>query len=139
MGGKKIKGRKRHITTDTEGNLLHIEVHKANEHDSIAGCRVLEKTHKKFRSITGFCGDAGYRGTAKKHVEEVLNLAFDISKKIKESFVILAKRWIVERCFAWANNARRLSKDYEINTRTSENMFRISMIRISLAQMAKDS
>lgn len=139
MEEKKIKGRKRHITTDTRGNLLHIEVHKANEHDSIAGCRILGDTYKKFRSIIGFCGDAGYRGTAKEYVKNTLNLILDISQKIKHVFAVLPKRWIVERTFAWANNSRRLSKDYEINPKYSENMFRIAMIKISVAQTSKIS
>lgn len=139
MEEKKIKGRKRHITTDTEGNLLHIEVHKANEHDSISGCRILYATYEKFKSIKGFCGDAGYRGTAKKYVSEILKLVLNISQKIKQAFAVLPKRWIVERCFAWINNSRRLSKDYEINPRCSENMFRIAMIRISLVQATKIS
>jgi putative transposase len=62
----------------------------------------------------------------------------EISKKIKNEWAILAKRWVVERTFAWANNFRRLSKDFEILTGSAENFFRISMIQIMLSIARKD-
>jgi putative transposase len=56
----------------------------------------------------------------------------DISKKIKDEFAILPKRWIVERTFAWINNFRKASKDFEISTSTAENVVKIAMIRVTL-------
>ncbi len=59
--GKKIKGRNRHIVTDTMGNMLHVKVHAANQHDTKAGCDVAKRVVEKFPSIDGISGDAGYR------------------------------------------------------------------------------
>jgi len=129
---KKVKGRKRHIAVDILGNLLYIKVHAANIHDTKAGCGIFEKLAEKFPSIQAFSADAGYRGTSVEYVEDTLHLRIEISKKIKDKFAVLPKRWIVERTLAWINNFRRASKDFEILTLTAENIVRIAMIRISL-------
>ena len=65
-------------------------------------------------------------------VEKELGLKLHISKKIKDAFAIFPIRWIVERTFVWLGNFRRLSKDYEILTRSVENMVRIVMLRITV-------
>jgi len=134
-GGKKIKGRKRHICVDTNGLLLNIKVHDANIHDTIGGLDVFAETIAKFPTIKGFSADAGYGGTSKKFVMEALNRIIEISRKIKDTFVVMPKRWVVERTFAWIGNYRRLSKDYEILTKVAENIFRIAMIRITLKKL----
>lgn len=133
-GNKKTKGRKRHIVVDTLGNLVAVLVHAANEHDSKAGCNVLKMAAGKHSTLEAFSGDAGYGGSAVEFVETVLNLKLHISRKIKDAFAILPKRWIVERTFAWLGNFRRLAKDYEILTKSAENMVRIAMIQITLAK-----
>jgi putative transposase len=132
MVEKKVKGRKRHIAVDILGNLLHIKVHAANIHDTKAGCDIFEKLAKKFPSIKAFSADAGYRGTSVEYVQDHLGLELHISKKIKDVFAILPKRWIVERTLAWINNFRRASKDFEILTLTAENIVRLAMIRVSI-------
>ena len=123
--GKKIKGRKRHIVTDTQGNLLHVKVHAANIHDSIAGVPVLQAAFDKYPSIQGASADAGYRGTTQAHVL-ALGKLFELSKKIVSGWAVLAKRWVVERTFAWLNGSRRLAKDYEISIQSQENFIRIA-------------
>ena len=133
-GGKKTKGRKRHIVVDTLGNLVQVIVHAANLHDTKAGCDVLKAAAEKHATIQAFSGDAGYRGSAVNFVETVLQLKLHISEKIKDAFAVLPVRWIVERTFAWLGNFRRLSKDYEILTASAENMVRIAMIQITLAK-----
>ena len=133
-GGKKIKGRKRHIVVDTLGHLIHVMIHAANVHDSKAGCDVLAGARDKCPTLEAFSGDAGYRGTAVDFVEKTLGLKLHISKKIKDTFAVLPMRWVVERTFAWLGNYRRLSKDYEILTLTAENMVRIAMLRITVAR-----
>lgn len=132
--GKKVKGRKRHIAVDILGDLLHIKVHAANIHDTKAGCNIFEETLKKYPSILGFSADEGYRGTSVDYVQDVLKKTIDISKKIKDEFAVLPKRWVVERTFAWINNFRRASKDFEILTLTAENVGRLAMIRVMLAK-----
>jgi putative transposase len=131
-GGKKVKGRKRHIVVDTLGNLIQVIIHAANQHDTRAGGPLLEAAANKHPSIVAFSGDAGYRGSSVEFVETTLGLKLHISQKIKDTFAVLPIRWIVERTFAWLGQYRRLSKDYEILTSSAENMVRIAMIRISL-------
>ena len=133
-GGKKVKGHKRHILVDIMGNLLHVEVHAANISDTKAAGNLLARAVEKYPSIKAFSGDAGYCGTAVLFAEETLGLPLHISRKIKDGWAVLPKRWVVERTFSWLNNFRRLSKDYEILTATSENMIRIAMIKLTLAK-----
>ena len=126
MGGKKGKGRKRHIVTDTMGT---IKVHAANIHDTMGGCHVYQSAKNKYPDIKGACADEGYRGTFVDFVNIKYGNKVDISEKIKpKEWSILPKRWIVERTFAWANNSRRLSKDYEILVVSEENIFMISQL-----------
>ena len=81
----------------------------------------------KYPTIKKFCGDAGYRGTFVREVKEYLGLDVDISTKIiSQEWHLIPKRWVVERTFAWLNNSRRLSKDYEILTTCAEAMIKLS-------------
>jgi putative transposase len=121
MGEKKVKGRKRHIVTDTQGHLLHVKVHAANTYDGVAGCSVFEEALKKYPTLQGICADAGYRKTFELFVENVLKKTVEISARITPGWAILAKRWVVERTLAWLGHFRRLSKDYEIAIKSAEN------------------
>jgi putative transposase len=133
-GGKKVKGHKRHIVVDIVGNLLHVSVHAANLSDTKSAGEVMVRTKEKYASIDAFSGDAAYRGTAVAFANEKLNMTLHISEKIKDTWAVLPKRWVVERTFAWLNNFRRLAKDFEILTATSENIIRIAMIKLTLAK-----
>jgi putative transposase len=133
-GGKRVKGRKRHIVVDTQGHLLHVQVHAAHRHDTVGACEVLRRAAEKHPSVEAFSGDAGYRGTAVRFVSERLGLVLHISERIVDGFAVLPKRWIVERTFAWLGAFRRLSKDFEILTGTAENIIRIAMLRTTLAK-----
>jgi hypothetical protein len=88
---------------------------------------------EKHASIDAFSEDAGYRGTAVLFANETLNMTLHLSERINDAWAIMPKRWVVERTFAWLNNFRRLAKDFEILTATSENMIRIAMIKLTLA------
>ena len=132
MAGKKIKGRKRHIATDTQGNLLQVTVHAANMHDTKVGGSIFEETLKKYPTLKGACFDAGYRGTTVRYVEDVLHKKADISSKIKDQWAVLPIRWVVERTFGWFSSWRRLSKDYEISTSSAENLVMIAFSMILL-------
>ncbi len=110
------------------GNLLAIVVHAANIHDTVAGGAVFAKALGRYPSLKGVCADAGYRKTFEEAVAS-LGRTVEISERIKpEGWQILPKRWRVERTFAWMNNSRRLSKDYEITTKSAENMSIISHV-----------
>jgi putative transposase len=133
-GGKKVKGHKRHIIVDILGNLLHVQVHAANLSDTKSACYVMERAKEKHPSIKAFSGDAGYRGSAVSFANEKLNMTLHISERIKNTWAVMPKRWVVERTFSWLGHFRRLAKDFEILTATSENMIRIAMIKITLAK-----
>lgn len=115
--------------TDTLGCLLTVKVHRANIHDTKAGIFPAVQAYRKYPSIKKFCGDKDYRKTFVANVKSILELDTDISEKIiPKEFKIIPKRWIVERTFAWLNNSRRFSKDYEILTSSEEAMVKISHI-----------
>lgn len=81
--------------------------------------------------------DGGYRGTLLAWVSRKFRYVLEVVLRSDEvkGFVVLPKRWIVERTFAWFNNHRRLSKDYERLTKTSETMIQIAMSRIMLRRL----
>jgi transposase len=136
MEEKKIKGRKRHIVTDTQGHLLYVKVHAANIHDTVSGCSVFEEALRKYPTLKGVCADAGYRKTMEEFVTKVLQKTIDISIRIAAGWVVLPKRWVVERTFSWLNHFRRLSKDYEIAVKSAENIIMIAHAAILIKRLA---
>ncbi len=91
-GGKKIKGRKRHILFDTIGNLLGVIVHAANIHDTKAGIMVVDKSLQIYPTIKAISADAGYRKTFEQDVMNNHNIPVNISTKINGEWKIIAKR-----------------------------------------------
>ena len=136
-GGKKVKGRKRHIVVDTMGNMLSVVVHAANIHDAKAGINPAKKAFEKYPIIEKFCGDDGYRKSFEEAVLSELGSGVDISKRIKPEFEVIPKRWVVEHTFSWMNNSRRLSKDYEITTESEEVFVMISHLHKLLRRLGK--
>ena len=134
MGGEKIKGRKRHIASETLGNMLTVHVHAANVADTSQGWEVCDRVAEKYESVEAFCGDQGYSGTTVEFVEDLLGLRIDIAAKPQHGFEVIPKRWIVERTLAWLGGFRRLAKDFEILTQSAENIIRIAMIKITVAK-----
>lgn len=132
-GNKRIKGRKRHIVVDKQGNLLSVQVHSASIHDSKAALDVLKKLKEDKLKLNIIYADGGYRGELKNIVKNKLgyDLRIILRNKIKE-FIPLPKRWIVERTFAWLLNFRRLAVDYEIKTHSAETMVKIAAIKLLL-------
>ena len=91
---------------------------------------------RKYPTIQKFCGDRGYRGSFVTNVKTILDLDVDISEKIiPKGWKVVPKRWIVERTFAWLNNSRRLSKDYEILTSSAESMIKLSHLHSLLNRL----
>ena len=126
MAEKKVKGRKRHIVTDTMGHLLCVKVHAANIHDTVSGGDVFKGALVKYPTIEGCCADEGYRKTFENIVLS-LGKTIKISEKIKpKGWAVLPQRWVVERTISWFNHSRRLSKDFEVTVSSSENMVMIS-------------
>jgi len=116
------------------GNLLAVDVHAANIHDTVGGCVVLENAIDKHPSIDAACGDEGYRKTLEEFAKS-RGIRIDISKKIKDGWHVLARRWCVERTFSWLNHSRRLSKDYEITTSSEKSFVFISHFHTLLKRL----
>ena len=133
-GGKKIKGRKRHIVVDTLGLLLAIVVHSATPHDSKAAELVFKVLKNKYiNGVVKIFADGGYRGELIETARIKFGWVLEIVKRNEaHKFKILPKRWIVERTFAWISFHRRTSKDYERLTETSVAFVQLSMIRLML-------
>ena len=135
--GKKINGRKRHILVDTLGLIITMAVTTAAVQDR-DGARVLLRsfgTHrKKLRKVWV---DGGYRGELVEWVKRTFRYCLEVILRSDDmkGFVVLPKRWVVERTFAWLSNHRRLSKDYERYTKTSETMIQIAMMRLMLRRL----
>lgn len=133
---KKIKGRKRHIVVDIQGNLLAAVVHAANIHDSKAGIMAAESAYATYPTLRRFCGDAAYRGFFESQVKKRLLLDVDIvERKNRDNWEVLPKRWVVERTFSWLNSSRGLSKDYEITKSSAEAMIKIAHFRTLLKRL----
>ncbi len=137
--GKKVNGRKRHIVVDTLGLLLAVVVHSADQQDQDGACLVLYKLWERIKSLKVIFGDSAYgreglpafvRGTLGWILQPVLRPV------TARGFVVLPKRWIVERTFAWIGRSRRHSKDYERNPATSETLIQISMIHLMVKRLA---
>jgi putative transposase len=131
-GGKLVKGRKRHIATDTQGLLLAVKVHAANEHDSKAGFDVIKLLKYSSERMKKVFADGGYRGDLVKTVSKELGLEMEITLPSDKStdFKPLPKRWVVERSFAWMGDFRRLAKDYERTVASSETMIYLAFIAL---------
>lgn len=136
--GKTVNGRKRHILIDTLGLLLAVVVTAASVQDR-DGARLLLRNRpgscKKLRKVWV---DGGYAGRLVDWVAERFKFCLAVVLRPKETkqFVLLPRRWVVERTFGWLNHSRRLSKSYERLTRTDEAWIYIAMTRIMLERLA---
>ena len=114
--GKKIKGRKRHILTDTCGYLVHAVVHTADIQDRDGAPLVLKAICKSFPWLRHVFADGGYAGDKLQGaLAKIGKWTLEIIKRsdAAKGFVLLPRRWVVERTFAWLNRNRRLAKDFE--------------------------
>ena len=137
--GKKITGRKRHIAVDTLGFLLAVVVHGADWQDQDGAKWVMEQLSDKFRRLKVVFGDSAYgRAGLPEWVTESFGwiLQTVLRPVGVKGFVVLPKRWIVERTFAWLGRYRRHSKDYEKTTESSEALTYIAMINLMSKRLA---
>lgn len=133
-GGKRVKGRKRHIVVDTLGMVLVVVVHAANKHHSKGAYKVIEKLNKQFYTLVKIFADGGYRGELIEKVKLKFGFLLEgiLRTDTEETFKVLPKRWIVERTFDWFESYRRLSKDFEYHTDTAEAMVQLTRIKLML-------
>lgn len=112
-GNKKVKGRKRHIGIDTQGNLTGVRVGDANEHDGAAAVRLMEDIFSDYPKVQLVVADSAYGGRAKDFALSQGKMVEIVTRKKGEKFVVLPKRWKVEQAISNLCTCRRLSKDYE--------------------------
>ncbi len=136
-GGKKVKGRKRHILVDHSGFLITAQVSAGHVGDR-AGLLGL-MYFSKDALPTNVYVDLGYKGQefAQGALRQYGIKVITVARRASKAFAVQARRWIVERTFAWMGKARRLSKDYELLLSSSRTMMYLSMIRIMLRKIIK--
>jgi transposase len=137
-GHKRVKGHKRHIITDTLGNLLEVVVHTADIPDCKGAPRLIDKVVETFPTIQKIWADGAYQGDLIQLVKETLDAVLEIVEREagQKGFQVQPKRWVVERTFAWFGWYRRLSKDYERLIECSESTIYIASIRMMLKRFA---
>jgi transposase len=135
-----IKGHKRHISVDTLGLLLGVSVHAADIQDRDCAHEFLRDTRRRFSFVQRIFADGGYQGP--KMAKTVAATGCWKIEIVKHSdlhrFVILPKRWIVERTFAWISRNRRLMRDFERYTKTAD-FVRLAIIRIMLRRLTRST
>jgi len=162
-GGKKLSGRKRHLLVDTLGLLLKVVVHSAKLQDREGVPLLLEPVKGHFPRMEKVWVDNGYTGTGRIWIKEHMGWevvvvshprrprgmwvwpGMEITPEILAAFERprgfrhLPRRWVVERTLAWIGRYRRMSKDYEYLTSSSEAMVYLTMLRLMLTRLAKQN
>jgi len=135
--GKKTNGRKRHILVDTIGLLLMVVVHSAGIQDRDSAKLVLAKVKGRFSRLKLIWADAAYGGQLIEWVKEQLRCVLEIVRRRDSvaGFEVLPRRWVVERTLAWINRCRRMSKDYEALSDSSEAYVYLAMIHLMLKRL----
>lgn len=136
--GKRVKGRKRHLLVDSLGHLLKVIIHSASLQDRAGARLLLEALPAMVRlRLVLIWADGGYRGQLVTWCLALLKLIVAIVPipAKQQGFVVLPRRWVVERTLAWFNNYRRLSKDYEVNTTLSAGMIYLASIHTLLKRI----
>jgi putative transposase len=166
-GGKKVRGRKRHLLVDTEGLVLKAKVHSAKVPDQDGLKLLLESGRTEALHLKRLWLDAGYKGRGKRWAEGIAGLSVEIvprpPKPIPEKvariwaeewakegqkvdwqkllpprgFQVLPRRWVVERTFSWLSQNRRMSKDYERLCATAEAFIYAAMTRLMIRRLAR--
>lgn len=142
-GGKKRSGRKRHIVVDTLGLLLVVAVTGAWADDGTAAPEVLSQLSEEHGGRLGkIWADQKYRNHALDGwlKETGASYAIEVVGRPEgaKGFVLLPRRWVVERTFGWLGRYRRNSRDYELSTQSSESMIKISSIHLMLRRLKPD-
>ena len=137
--GKKIKGRKRHILTDTGGLLVTALVHTADIQDRDGAPDVLTQVRASFPWLRHVFADGGYAGDKLRHAMAGRgDWEIEIIKRsdTAKGFVLLPRRWVVERTFAWLGRNRRLAKDVETTLESSTAWLFMASVQLMTRRLA---
>ena len=138
--GKKVKGRKRHIVTDTLGLMVGLVVHAASVQDRDGAPAVLKTIRARWPWLRHVFADGGYAGPKLKGaLRPIGDWTLQIVKRsdTAKGFVVLPRRWVVERTFAWLGRCRRLAKDWEKSIASAEAWIFVAHIRLVTRRLAR--
>lgn len=138
--GKRIKGRKRHIVTDTEGFLLTVLVHEANIQDPHGAVPLLRALRRRFPRLAHIFADRIYRGPQLRDaIADCGPWTIEIVERPPgvKGFQLLPRRWVVERTFAWLGRSRRLAKDFEASIASATAWLLLASIRLLSRRLAR--
>jgi transposase len=138
-GAKRKKGSKVHMAVDTLGHLLSLHVTAADEQDRTQVGKLAKDVQKQTgKSVELAYVDQGYTGeqAAEAAKKQKIELAVVKLPEAKRGFVLLPRRWVGERSFAWLTRFRRLAKDYERLASTLKGMHLAAFAILMLAQLA---
>ena len=139
MQGKKTKGRKRHILVDTLGLLIEVLVHTAGIQDRDGGRFLVSKAKTNGATFHKGYADGGYAGKFIDWSKVTWDVDFAVVKRNElHKFIVLPKRWIVERTLSWISRYRRLAKDFERFGKTVRRWIFLAMTRLMLKRLAKE-
>ena len=136
-----IKGRKRQLAVDTLGLPIACQITTADVQDRDALAPLLKEVRAKSPFVTMAFVDSGYRGDeAQRAAFEASRIATTVVKRTDKQikgFVVLPKRWVVERTFGWINRARRLAKDFEATLKSALAWLQIALAFLVIRRLAK--
>jgi|TARA_B100001971_G_C18060290_1_gene467558 putative transposase len=134
-----VKGRKRHIVVDTQGLLLAVAVHPANIQDRDGAKLVLQRLLGRFPRLERIWADGAYAGKLVEWARHSGGWKLELVRRPahQHTFQVLPRRWVVERTFAWLGRQRRLSKDYEALSKTTEAWIYTAMTGLMLRRLAR--
>ena len=138
--GKKVKGRKRHILTDTIGLLVGLVVHAADIQDRDGAPRLLHSVRSAYPWLRHIFADGGYAGPKLQGaLDRIGRWTLEIVKRsdVAQGFKVLPRRWVVERTLAWLGRCRRLAKDWEGTIASAEAWVLIAHIRLVTRRLAR--
>ena len=140
--GKKIKGKKRHLLVDTQGLLLLAIVHAADIQDRDGGVLLMSALFGSCPGLLKLYADGGYQGPKfRDGLQSVCQrITIEIVKRsdAAKQFIVLPKRWIVERTIAWLNRCRRLAKDWECLIGKALAFLRLASIRLMMRKLCQE-
>lgn len=135
--GKKVSGIKRHIAVDTNGLLHGVVVTTANVTDRDGAILVAERHQEDFSEVKKMLADGGYTGEKfAKEIKRIICAEVEVVKRSElHKFVVIPKRWVVERSFAWLEKCRRLWKNCERKLSTSRQMVILAFISLLMRRV----
>ncbi len=138
--GKKIKGRKRHLLTDTEGLMVGLVVHGADVQDRDGAPAVVASVRHFCPWLRHVFADGGYAGPKLRDVLDRLGTwTLEIVKRsdAAEGFEVVPRRWVIERTFGWLGRCRCLAKDWETSIASAEAWIIVAHIRLTTRRLAR--